>query len=126
MTAAASRAYVKDGLRITVQISDMQHAPLLRQKITEARARIEKEAGSSSWKAATVQGHDAMVQHLAAQQVAIANVLASERLFVNVRVEPADGTDIALEWANKLSMDAITKLQAPGSAPAQGSQPPPL
>lgn len=125
-TASASRTYVKEDLRITVQINDLQHAPLLRQAMSKAKDRIDKGGGASTWKFTLVQGHDAMAQHIAAQQMAIANVMATERLFVNVRVEPAESTDIALEWANKLPLEAITKLAAPGSAPAPGSQPPPM
>lgn len=122
-TATASRTYVKGEHRITVQISDMQHAPLLREAMSKAMLKSD-DGKSSSWKVATVQGHDAVAQLLAAQQIALANVIATERLFVNVRVEPADSSDIAIEWANKIPLEPITKLQPPGSAPAPGSQPP--
>src|SRR5688572_619446 len=63
----ARRIYVKDGQRITVQVTDMLHAPLLRQVMMEAKAKAENSK-SQSWKAATVQGHDAVVQHVPSQQ----------------------------------------------------------
>lgn len=122
-TASASRTYVQGDLHITVQISDMQHAPLLREMMTNARQRIEKQGASASWKVATVQGHETVVQHLAAQRTALANVIATERLFVNVRVEPADNAEIAIEWANKVPLEPITKLQTQEPAPAPASQP---
>jgi hypothetical protein len=122
-TASASRTYVAVDHRITVQISDMQHAPLLREMMANARKRIEKQGASASWQVATVQGHETVVQYLSAQRTALANVIATDRLFVNVRVEPADDADIAIEWANKIPLEPITKLQAQETAPAQASQP---
>lgn len=124
-TSSATRTYVKGEARITVQVSDMQHAPLLRQAITNAKQRIE--AGKrSSWKTAKVHGHDVVVQHLEAQHIAIANVIVTDRLFVNVRVEPAESADTAIEWAGKMIYEPITKLQAPLTEQGQPSQPPPM
>lgn len=120
-TSMASRTYVKGEYRITVQISDMQHAPLLREAMTNAKSRLE-QSKSSSWKVSTVQGRDAVAQHLAAQRIAIANVIATDRLFVNVRVEPADSAAAAIEWADKVPLEPITKLQPPDSE--QAAQPP--
>lgn len=124
-TASASRTYATVDQKIIVQISDMQHAPLLREMMANARARIAKQGDSATWKIATVQGHDAIVQHLTAQRTALANVIATERLFVNVRVEPADNADVATEWAAKVPLEPITKLQAEGPTPAPPSQPTP-
>jgi hypothetical protein len=124
-TSMASRTYVKGEHRITVQITDMQHAPLLREAMSNAKTKLENSK-SSSWKVTTVQGHDAVAQLLAAQSIAIANVIATERLFVNVRVEPAESADAAIEWANKVPLEPIMKLLAPDSPPAPGSQPPSL
>jgi hypothetical protein len=73
-----------------------------------------------------VQGHDVAVQHIANKGVAIANVIVSDRLFLNVRVEPADSADVAIDWAQKLPLDPIIKLQPADSAPASPSQPPPM
>jgi hypothetical protein len=125
-TASARRTYVSGDHRITVQISDMQHAPLLREMMANARKRIEQQGASASWKIATVQGHDTVVQHLSAQRTALANVIATDRLFVNVRVEPADSAELAIEWANKVPLEPITKLQAqePTSAPPSQLPPP--
>jgi len=123
-TSTASRTFVKGEHRITVQISDLQHAPLLREAMTNAKTKLAE--GKTSSKIATVQGHDAIAQLLAAQRMAIVNVIATDRLFVNVRVDPADSADIALEWANKVPLEPLTKLQPPGSPPAAPSQPPPL
>jgi hypothetical protein len=123
-TSTASRTFVKGEHRIIVQISDLQHAPLLREAMINAKIKLAE--GKTSSKIATVQGHDAIAQILAAQRTAIVNVIATDRLFVNVRVEPADNTDVALEWANKVPLEPLTKLQPPSSAPAEPSQPPPL
>jgi hypothetical protein len=124
-TSMASRTYVKGEHRITVQISDMQHAPLLREAMSNAKTKLQDSKSATS-RALTVQGHDAVAQLLAAQRVAIANVIVTERLFVNVRVEPADDLDIAIEWASKVPLEPITKLPQPDSPPAQPSQPPSL
>jgi hypothetical protein len=123
-TSTASRTFVKGEHRITVQISDLQHAPLLREAMINAKTKLAE--GKTSSKIATVQGRDAIAQVLAAQRMAIVNVVATDRLFVNVRVDPADNADIALEWANKVPLEPLTKLQPPDSAPAAPSQPPPL
>jgi len=122
----ARRTYVQGETRITVQITDMMHAPLLRQTMISAKANAER-GKTSSWTPAEVQGRDAVAQRFAEQNAAIANVAATDRVFVNVRVEPAETAELALQWAEKLPLDPITKLvPTTDPQPAEPKQPPPL
>jgi len=118
----ARRVYVKDSTRITVQLTDMQHAPLMRQMMLEAKQQAEKSA-KPSWTPASVQGRDAVLQHLPSNSAAIANVAVTDRLFLNVRVEPADDAAAALPWAEKLPLEPITKLAPPQSPPPGAPSP---
>lgn len=122
----ARRTYEKGDLRITLQLSDTLHAPLLRAAVADAQAKAEEQGERSGWRGGAVQGHDVAVQYLASQSVAIANVVVTDRIFLNVRVDPADSAEAAIEWARKLPLEPITKLQPPGSEPAPPSQPPPM
>lgn len=117
----ARRIYVRDNTRITVQLTDMQHAPLMRQMMRDAKQQAEKSA-KPSWTPATVQGYDAVLQYMPSHSAAIANIAVTERLFVNVRVEPADRAELALTWADKLPLEPITKLEPPETSPAAPSR----
>lgn len=123
--STARRTYVQDGTRITLQLSDMLHAPLLRQMMLSAKERAE-QGKASAWTPTSVHGLDAVAQHLAVQNAAIANIAITERLFLNVRVEPAEGVQPALDWADKLAFEPLKKLQVEAPAPREPSQPPPL
>lgn len=116
----ARRSYVQGGTRITVQLTDMLHAPLMRQMMLDAKEQAEKTK-SPAWAPATVQGHETVLQHLASQGAAIANVAVTDRLFVNVRVEPAENAAAALPWAEKMTFEPITKLAAPAAPQAAPS-----
>jgi hypothetical protein len=123
--SVARRVYVKGEQRITVQLTDALHAPLLRAAVAGAKAKAtEKEGGS--WKLGAVNGRDVALQYFDATSAAMANVIVTDRLFLNVRVEPADKADVALEWAQKIPLEPITKLQAANPAQAPSAQPPPL
>jgi hypothetical protein len=116
----ARRVYAQGGTRITVQLTDMQHAPVMRQMMLDAKKQAEKMK-SPSWAPATVHGHEAVLQYLPTQGAAIANVTATDRLFVNVRVEPAGNAEAALPWAEKVAYEPITKLAPPQTPPAAPS-----
>jgi hypothetical protein len=116
----ARRTYVKDGTRIIVQVSDMQHAPVMRQMMLAAHAEAKK-AKKPSWAPATVRGYDAVLQHMPAQGIALANVAVTDRLFVNLHVDPADNAEAALPWAEQVDYEPIKKLVPPESTPAAPS-----
>lgn len=127
--SVARRVYVKGEQRITVQLTDALHAPLLLAAVATAKAKAKAKAeqtNTDSWQTEAVQGHDVSLQYLETQRAAMVNVIVSARLFLNVRVEPAENASAALEWAQKFPMEPITKLLPADSAPAQPAQPPPL
>lgn len=116
----ARRVYVQDGTRITVQLTDMQHAPVMRQMMLDANKQAAKMK-TPSWVPASVHGREAVLQHLPTQGAAIANVAVTDRLFVNVRVEPAGNAEAALPWAEKVAYEPIKKLAPPQTPPAAPS-----
>ena len=112
------RSYKRDEQTLELELSDSLHAPLL-PKVIEQQQGTEKKTASSELVGTTVGGQPAVLMFQSASRIATASVLLGSRVLLNVRINPADDLQTAVEVASALPLKALAaKVPQAAAAPA--------
>lgn len=117
------RTYVKDELRMEIELVDSTQAPMVRS-VVEAMQDQDRGNDKSVFRGIVIHGHKGVIQWHPQTKAGRVGVVIEERYVVNVKISPTDSPDAAIAMLKKLDLEGFKTLK-PRSPPAEATRAPP-